>query len=102
MGKPLKPFLQLLSVLPPQSNYILPDTLQSIPILDSDIIYLYPYDFDIDLINKKKYWMGIPILPQLDFDAIKNIFKKYKNKLTKEEKNMNKTLNIFYNYKKID
>ena len=102
MGKPLKPFLQLLSVLPPQSNYLLPDTLQLIPISDSDIIYLYPYDFDIDLINKKKYWMGIPILPQLDFDAIKNIFKKYKNKLTKEEKNMNKTLNIFYNYKKID
>ena len=102
IGKPLTPCLQLLSVLPSQSNYLLPDTLQSIPISDSDIIYLYPYDFDIDLINKKKYWMGIPILPQLDFDAIKNIFKKYKNKLTKEEKKINKILNIFYNYKKID
>ena len=97
IGKPLKPFLQLLCVLPPQSNYLLPDVLKLLPITNSDIIYLYPYDFEIDLINKKKYWMGIPILPQLNIHAVKTIFKKFRKNLTKEERLMNKTLNIFYN-----
>jgi 5'-3' exonuclease len=97
IGKPLKPFVQLLCVLPPQSNFLLPDTLKLIPITNSDIIYLYPTDFEIDLINKKKYWMGIPLLPQLDINAVKNTFKKYKKKLTKEERNMNKTLDLFCN-----
>ena len=97
IGKPLKPFIQLLCVLPPQSNYILPKTLQKIPVSDIDIMYLYPHDFEIDFINKKKYWMGIPILPPLDIDKVIMIFKKYKKLLTNSERKMNKTLDIFYN-----
>jgi 5'-3' exonuclease len=96
IGRPLKPFVQLLCVLPPQSNYLLPYSLKFIS-TNSDIIYLYPNDFEIDLINKKKYWMGIPALPELNINAVKIIFKKYKNKLTNSERILNKTLDIFHN-----
>jgi 5'-3' exonuclease len=97
IGKPLKPFIQLLSVLPPQSHNLLPDTLKNNINNDSDIIYLYPTHFEIDLINKKKYWMGIPYLPNLDIDAIKIFYNKYRKLLTKHEKSINKIKDIFYN-----
>jgi 5'-3' exoribonuclease 1 len=97
IGKPLKPFIQLLSVLPPQSHNLLPDILKNNINIDSDIIYLYPTDFQIDFINKKKYWMGIPYLPQLDIDAIKVFYNKYKKLLTKDEKSINKLQDIYYN-----
>ena len=97
IGKPLKPFVQLLSVLPPQSHNLLPDILKNNINSDSDIIYLYPKDYEIDLINKKKYWMGIPYLPMLDIDAVKKFYNKYRKLLSKSDKNINKIHDIYYN-----
>jgi len=95
-GTPLKPFMQLLSVLPPQSNNLLPKSLQHLMVSsNSPIIYLYPREFIQDFINKKRYWMGIPKLPPLDIDMVKNTFNKYKNKLTIEEKSRNTSINPF-------
>ena len=95
-GTPLKPFMQLLSVLPPQSNNLLPKSLQHLMVSsNSPIIYLYPREFIQDFINKKRYWMGIPKLPPLDIDMVKKTFNKYKNKLTIEENSRNTSINPF-------
>ena len=89
-GEPLKPFMQLLAVLPPQSKNLLPNSLQHLMVNgNSPIIYLYPREFIQDFINKKRYWMGIPKLPPLDIDMVKETFNKFQKKLTLEEKSRN-------------
>jgi 5'-3' exoribonuclease 2 len=94
-GTPLKPYEQLLCVLPKQSSYLLPKCLRKIMLnLNSSVVHLYPTKFEIDLINKHKYWMGIPQLPQLEIDNVKYIYKKYSNKLNFEENSINNIKNI--------
>jgi 5'-3' exonuclease len=93
LGSPLKPFMQLLAVLPPQSNYLLPTNLQKLVVNPkSSIIYMYPEEFTQDFINKKRYWMGIPNLPPLDIKQLKYSYSKYEDELTKEEQNRNKLI----------
>lgn len=98
-GKPLKPFVQLLCVLPQQSNYLLPQTLRKLMTnYHSTLSHLYPIDFDQDFLNKTKYWMAIPDLPPLEIDLVKYIFSKYQNELTKEDNFRNRTCdNITFN-----
>ena len=78
--------MQLLAVLPPQSNYLLPDSLKKL-VMDSrsSLAYMYPYEFEQDFINKKKYWMGIPKLPPVDIDLLKHYYSKYKDELKSDE-----------------
>lgn len=90
-GKALKPFVQLLCVLPQQSNYLLPTKLKNLMSNPkSSLAHLYPIDFQQDYINKNKYWMGIPILPSLEIDLVKYIFTKYQDELTKEDQFKNR------------
>jgi len=90
-GKPLKPFMQLLCVLPQQSNYLLPGKLRSLMSNPkSSLAHLYPLDFDQDFIGKTRYWMGIPLLPALEIDLIKYIYNKYQDVLSNEEKFRNR------------
>jgi 5'-3' exonuclease len=93
LGKPIKPIEQLLCVLPPQSNYLLPKSCNWLmKSSKSPIIYLYPNDYELDMLYKKKYWQCIPILPDLDIQAVKVSLKdiklnnndQNKNKLSKE------------------
>ena len=44
---------------------------------------------------KKKYWMGIPELPQLEIDLIRNVIKKYYNKLSTEDEEYNNVKNNY-------
>jgi 5'-3' exonuclease len=82
LGKPLFPIEQLLCVLPPQSDYLIPSEYRWLMNSNkSPLIHLYPYDFDIDLLYKNKYWQGIPILPDLDIKLVKNTI----NNKSKEE-----------------
>jgi len=98
IGNPLKPFMQLLAVLPPQLNTLLPINFRKLMINSkSSLSYLYPTEFDQDFINKKKYWMGIPKLPPLDIDNLKYYYSKYENELNKEELKRNIELSIFIN-----
>jgi 5'-3' exoribonuclease 2 len=86
INKPLLPFVQLLCVLPQQSAYLLPKSLQKLMLnTNSSLSYLYPIEFKQDLINKSKYWMAIPELPPLNITLVNYIFNKYKNELLKEE-----------------
>ena len=99
LGKPLKPFMQLLCVLPPQSSYLLPPKLKSLVLnYNSSLAHLYPTDFDTDFINKHKFWMGIPILPSLEIDLVKYIYIKYQDELTEKEQFRNRLCdNIIFN-----
>jgi 5'-3' exonuclease len=95
LGAPLKPFMQLLSVLPPQSNYLLPKTLRKLVLNpNSSLGYMYPSEFEQDFINKRRYWEGIPRLPPLDIELVKHMFYKYEDELLVEEKNKNKIIEI--------
>jgi 5'-3' exonuclease len=90
IGEAIKPMMQLLTVLPPQSSYLLPITFKNVM---NNIIA--PYEFEQDFVNKKKYWMAIPRLPPLDIELIKNIHDKYEGKLEDFEKERNTTKKIF-------
>jgi hypothetical protein len=91
VGKALKPFEQLLCVLPQQSNYLLPSKLKNLMTnTKSSLAHLYPLDFEQDYLNKSKYWMGIPLLPSLEIDLVKHIYNKYKDELTKEDEFKNR------------
>tara|TARA_Y100000991_G_scaffold149369_1_gene113206 strand:- start:6423 stop:8174 length:1752 start_codon:yes stop_codon:yes gene_type:complete len=96
IGTPLKPFNQLLLVLPPQSSYLMTRELKKIinnP--KSSISYLYPTQIQQDLIGKKKYWMAQPILPSLDLKLVKRIYLKYEKSMSEEDKRRNNRLDIF-------
>jgi 5'-3' exoribonuclease 2 len=101
IGEPLKPYMQLLSVLPPQSNYLLPTNISKLMTNSrSSLIYMYPQEFEQDFINKKKYWMAIPKLPPLDIKLIKYSYFKYKDELGKDEleqTNLKKIYKINFN-----
>lgn len=62
LGRPMEPFRQLLSILPPQSKELIPQKLWS-------IIEKFPKDIKVDLAGKKFEWQGIVLVPPLtDFD----------------------------------
>lgn len=96
IDEPLKPYMQLLAVLPPQSNYLVPLVLRELMITpNSPLACLYPTEFEQDFINKNKYWMGIPKLPPLNIELIRETFNKYINKLSKIEIDKNEIKDVF-------
>jgi 5'-3' exonuclease len=87
-GNALRPIEQLLSVLPPQSNFLLPNKykwLMTSP--KSPIIHLYPQDYDLDMLYKRQYWQCIPILPELEIDNVKQAVKSIKPDEADNKKN---------------
>ena len=75
----LKPFEQLLSVLPPKSSHLLPKKIADLmhkPF--SPLISYYPVDFELDSFNKTFYWQCIPILPLVKYENIRNELSKIK------------------------
>ncbi|KAJ2740803.1 5'-3' exoribonuclease 2 [Coemansia sp. BCRC 34301] len=81
LGTPLKPYEQLMGVLPARSGHNLPKqflplmTLQSSPIID-----FYPTDFPLDLNGKKFLWQAVILLPFIDqkrlLDAVQQVYPK--------------------------
>ena len=58
--------------------------------LKSPIIYLYPFDFELDMLYKSKYWQCAPILPYLDIENVKKAIKKVD--LSKEDNKKNELI----------
>lgn len=99
LDKPVEPFIQLLSVLHPSCNYLLPPSLRYLmKDNNSPIIDLYPFKFDEDCIGKDKLWQCIPILPNFDINRIKENVSY--NKISEIDMDRNKVENI-YNKNKI-
>jgi 5'-3' exonuclease len=98
-GKPIKPLEQLLNILPPQMNYLLPKSLQKLTDSTSPLAHLYPLKFNIDFLYKHKYFEGIPKIPNMNIQLLTDIFKKYKNKLSTHDKEQNRVDKVFkFNY----
>ena len=85
LGKPVEPIIQLLTVLPRQSSYLLPNIFM-IKIPTTHYGCMYPVEFELDFINKNKYYQANPILPPLDLDIIKNFYNEYKEFIKDKEK----------------
>ena len=96
LGKPLKPYVQLMCVLPPQSSFLLPKKLRK-PMTNSNssLAHLYPTDFKQDFIGKSRYWMGIPHLPQLEIELVNRTFKKYEKIMDKKELFNNRKIDVY-------
>ncbi len=100
IGKPIKPLVQLLSILPLQSNYLIPKPLRVLMTdIRSPIKYLYPETYELDFINKSKYYLGIPKIPPLNIELINKTFEKYEEKLNKKYlvRNKNRKIKIIKN-----
>lgn len=73
---PLDPCEQLLAVLPPECNHLLPISYQHlVKSIDSPIIDLYPTSVILDMQSQDKYWKCSPIIPNVDTIRIKNAAK---------------------------
>lgn len=71
LNTPITPFQQLLSVLPPQYDYLLPIEYQKLMNLsESIIIDLYPSKVELDMINKIIFWKCEALVPLADINRI--------------------------------
>jgi len=96
ISKPINALEQLLIILPPQMNFLLPKNFSKLVInTKSSLAHLYPLDFKIDFLYKHKYYEGIPLLPNLEIDNTHYIFSKYKKELDKDELDRNRLDKIF-------
>ncbi|XP_074277201.1 5'-3' exoribonuclease 3-like [Silene latifolia] len=70
-GSPLKPFDQLMAVLPPTSAHVLPEAYRDLMISsDSRIIEFYSRDVEVDADGKRYLWQGIFKLPFIDQEKL--------------------------------
>lgn len=77
--KPLEPKTQLLCVIPPQLNYLLPESYRKLmDYKTSDIAYMFPSNFELDVYNNELLWQCIPKLPDIDINRIKEAIKNIK------------------------
>lgn len=93
-NRPVKPFQQLLMVLPQQSKELLPLRYRDLMTdINSPIIEYYPDEYELNTINKYYLWECAPILPYI---ITKDIVDTTRNiKLTEDEKNRNKINKLF-------
>jgi len=90
-NKAMTPFEQLLTILPPQSKYLLPKPFEKlVSTYQSQISHLYPTDFQIDFLYKKRYWEALPKLPCLEINLVRHVYKKYKDELSDDDLKRNK------------
>lgn len=100
---PSMPFEQLLSVLPPSSNKLLPSKYRKIMTSkDSTLVKAgyYPEKFHIDFEGKVKEYQGVPILPFVDFDLVHKCYLNINGK-NYSERNKKGKVNLFVKRVKI-
>jgi len=94
-GKPSHPIVQLLSILPSQSNYLIPFNYRKLMTKNSDIATYYPVKYELDTFLKRYNWMCPPILPTIDVNQINKCFRKINmDKDSKEMFNKNELVHL--------
>ncbi|XP_077868485.1 5'-3' exoribonuclease 2-like [Saccoglossus kowalevskii] len=74
VGEPLKPLEQLMAILPPSNDHLLPITWRPLMIGepgDSPIRDFYPGDFEIDLSGERYTSQGVARIPFVDETRMK-------------------------------
>jgi 5'-3' exoribonuclease 1 len=67
LGKPFKPFEQLMGVLPAASLELIPSAYQDLMYdANSPILDFYPSEFESDLNGKKQEWEAVVKIPFID------------------------------------
>lgn len=95
-SQPLKPFTQLLSVLPPSCKHLLPKSYQFLVTSDtSNILDLYPTDISLDMLNKDMHYECVPLIPCVTISRVKSSIKGLD--LDKEETMRNSFLDNYSN-----
>ncbi|XP_006869917.1 PREDICTED: 5'-3' exoribonuclease 1 isoform X2 [Chrysochloris asiatica] len=90
LGKPFKPFEQLLAVLPSASKNLLPICYQHLMTSeDSPIIEYYPPDFKTDLNGKQQEWEAVVLIPFIDEKRLLEAMESCNHSLKKEERKRN-------------
>ncbi|XP_054431065.1 5'-3' exoribonuclease 1 [Pteronotus mesoamericanus] len=90
LGKPFKPFEQLLAVLPAASKNLLPTCYQHLMTSeDSPIIEYYPPDFKTDLNGKQQEWEAVVLIPFIDEKRLLEAMEMCNRSLTEEERKRN-------------
>ncbi|CAG8710122.1 28270_t:CDS:10, partial [Gigaspora margarita] len=91
LGRPFKPFEQLMGVLPEGSKRLLPSPYQDLMTNpDSPIIDFYPKDFDLDMNGKKQDWEAVVNIPFIDQKRLVSALDSKEHLLTDDEKQRNK------------
>jgi 5'-3' exoribonuclease 1 len=99
VGKPILPFQQLMSCLPPASSMLLPLPFRYLMTSrDSPIVDFYPVNFDVDMNGKKNPWEGVNLLPFIEINRLLDAIEKHvpDSKLTPAEKHRNRVGEIFF------
>ncbi|XP_006162366.1 5'-3' exoribonuclease 1 isoform X3 [Tupaia chinensis] len=90
LGKPFKPFEQLLAVLPAASKNLLPTCYQHLMTSeDSPIIEYYPPDFKTDLNGKQQEWEAVVLIPFIDEKRLLEAMETCNYSLKTEERKRN-------------
>uniref|UniRef100_A0A2P2I0F3 5'-3' exoribonuclease 1-like n=1 Tax=Hirondellea gigas TaxID=1518452 RepID=A0A2P2I0F3_9CRUS len=86
LGKPFKPFEQLLAVLPPLSVKLLPQCYASIMLNeDSPVIDFYPRTFETDLNGKQQDWEAVVLIPFIDEKRLLDAMATQNHRLSADE-----------------
>ncbi|KAL1753974.1 exonuclease II [Schizophyllum commune] len=90
LGKPFRPFEQLMGVLPAASKDHVPEAYRDL--MDdpnSPIIDFYPTEFESDLNGKKQEWEAVVKIPFIDETRLLSAMAKQEHRLTEEERRRN-------------
>lgn len=96
--QPLQPFIQLLTVLPPDCAELLPPAYQDLMTsMSSPIMDLYPTHFEEDMVHKDMLWQAIPLLPNLNIPRIQSAANELRYRISDEDWERNQNQNIYTN-----
>lgn len=87
-NNPYQPFLQLLSVLPPKSNTLLPHPLSGL-MTAPNLLASYPDSFEVDMDGKKNEWEGVVKLPPLDYVTLEQEYEKVVRSVEERDRRRN-------------
>ena len=90
LGKPFRPFDQLMGVLPDRSKKIVPPAFRDLMVSpESPIIDFYPRDFELDMNGKKMEWEAVVKIPFIDQKRLLDAIATREHLLSPEEKARN-------------
>ncbi|KAF8648106.1 hypothetical protein AX16_006403 [Volvariella volvacea WC 439] len=100
LGQPLRPFEQLMGVLPVASREHIPLAYRDLMYdANSPILDFYPLKFESDLNGKKHDWEAIEKIPFIDEKRLLEAMSRREHRLTKEEKQRNTSgINLKFTY----